>query len=208
MKNVLKNIDWAKGGGLVPAIIQDSVSMKNLMLGYMNMEALNKTFETGNVWFFSRSKGRLWMKGETSGNVLKFVGARVDCDGDAFLISVIPSGPVCHKGEVSCFGDVSCADVSGDCSGNPIAELFQTIADRRLKMPEDSYTSKLFAKGVDKICAKIGEESGEVIKAAQKETQKRLIEESVDLFYHMLVLLVYKDVKLSQFFAEISRRRK
>ena len=200
MKKVLKNIDWKKGNGLVPAIIQDSVNDRILMLGYMNKEALEKTLKTGNVWFFSRSKKRLWMKGETSGNVLKFVDLKIDCDGDSLLISAVPSGPTCHEGTTSCFGEKVFA--------NPITSLFELIEKRKVEMPDDSYTSLLFKKGVDKICAKIGEESGEVIKAAQKEIQQRLIEESVDLFYHMVVLLVSKDVKLSQFLTEITKRRK
>ena len=200
MKKVLKNIDWKKENGLVPAVIQDAFTMRILMLGYMNKDALEKTLKTGNIWFFSRSKKRLWMKGETSGNVLKFVDLKIDCDGDSLLISAVPSGPVCHEGTTSCFEQ--------DAFAEPIVELFELIEDRKLNMPKKSYTTELFEKGVDKICAKIGEESGEVIKAAQKETQQRLIEESVDLFYHMLVLLVSKNVKLSQFFTEIMKRRK
>jgi len=205
MRKILKKINWGKGGGLIPAIIQNSKTGEVLMLGYMSEESLKKTLNTGNVWFFSRSKKRLWMKGEVSGNILRFVDCKIDCDADSLLILVDSVGVTCHTGSKSCFGD---GGLEVGSFFDPIIGLFELIEGRKLKKPVDSYTVKLLEKGVDKICSKIGEESGEVIKAAQKETKKRLIEESVDLFYHMLVLLVSKNVKLVQFFTEIENRKK
>ncbi|HPU94741.1 MAG TPA: bifunctional phosphoribosyl-AMP cyclohydrolase/phosphoribosyl-ATP diphosphatase HisIE [Candidatus Gracilibacteria bacterium] len=225
MTKKICKINWNKMRGLVPAVIQSYKNGEVLMLAYMNKESIKKTRETGNVWFFSRSKNRLWMKGETSGNVLKFLDMKIDCDGDALLVLVDQVGKTCHTGSSSCFGEIKNSRYSvpesitvsvpdpmtvsiPDPISDPIMTLFGLINDRKLKMPRGSYTVQLLKKGNDKICAKIGEESGEVIKACQKETKQRLIEESVDLLYHMLVLLVSKNVKISQFFSEIVRRMK
>lgn len=194
MKNNLK--------GLVPAIIQNATTGQVLMLGYMNQIALKKTLKERRVWFYSRSKRRLWMKGEVSKNILNFVSAKWDCDSDALLIKVIPAGPTCHTNAISCF---SKKQESFDCA---FAELFETILDRKRKKPAGSYTAYLFKKGLSKICAKVAEESKEVIKAAKKETKKRLIEESVDLFYHTFVLLAQKGLDLGQLADEMRRRRK
>jgi phosphoribosyl-ATP pyrophosphohydrolase/phosphoribosyl-AMP cyclohydrolase len=200
MKNVISKIDWKKGGGLVPAIIQDNESRAVLMLGYMNKQSLAKTLKTQKVWFYSRSKKRLWMKGETSRNFLKLVNVKPDCDGDALLVSVKPAGPTCHTGEYSCF--------KTDKYPDALSKLFLTIEDRKNKMPKNSYTASLFRAGLFKICSKVAEESGEVIKAATKESKERLVEESADLLYHMFVLLAAKGIAIKEIQNEIIRRQK
>lgn len=186
--------------GLLPAIIQDSRSGTVLMLGYMNQAALAKTLRTKRVWFYSRSKKRLWMKGETSGNILKFVSAKFDCDRDAILIKARPTGPVCHNGNFSCFREKEQIEI--------FKELYGVILSRKKSLPKNSYTASLFQQGLNKICSKVKEESGEVIQAAKKESQKRLIEESVDLLYHLFVLLAAKKTRFSQIVRVIKRRRK
>lgn len=189
-----------KSDGLVPAIIQNVENGAVLMLGYMNKASLKKTLATKKVWFYSRSKKRLWMKGEVSKNVLKFVNAKIDCDGDTILIQAIPTGPVCHTGETTCFGDT--------VSENVLVELYNIIKNRRKMMPKKSYTTSLFREGLDKICAKVAEESAEVLYAARKQSKKRLVEESVDLIYHLFVLLNEKNIDLTDVTKEIKRRRK
>lgn len=184
---------------LIPAIIQDSKTSKVLMLGYMNEEALQKTRKTKTVWFYSRSKRRLWKKGEMSGNVLNVSEILTDCDQDALLIKVRPKGPTCHTGSDTCFKEQN--------RGDAITELFSVIEDRKKTMPKGSYTALLFKQGLSKICAKIAEESEEVIRAAKRESRKRLIEESVDLMYHLFVLLTKKRISLSALEKEILRRR-
>jgi len=198
MSDFSKKINWKKIQNLVPAVIQSVVDGKVLMLGYMDKDALKKTLRTKKVWFYSRTKGRLWMKGETSGNILKVVNVRLDCDGDALLVEVIPKGNTCHLRTASCFGDAAYKDV--------FAGLYAVIDKRKKSMPKGSYTAFLFKKGIDKICAKVGEESGEVIKAAQKESKKRLVEESVDLLYHLFVLDSSKGVDFDEILSEIIKR--
>lgn len=191
-----------KINGLVPAIIQNAKTGQVLMLGYMNQNAFKKTLKERRVWFYSRSKRRLWMKGEVSANILNFVGAQLDCDNDALLIKAIPAGPTCHTNAISCFSKKQ--ETFDDC----FAQLYETILDRKIKKPKGSYTAYLLQKGTNKICAKIAEESAEVIKAARSETKKRLIEESVDLFYHTLVMLAQKNVNFCKLLAEFKKRRK
>lgn len=199
-EDFIPKINWGKYGGFVPAIIQDANNGLILMLGFMDREAISKTFKTKRVWFYSRSKKRLWMKGESSGNILKFVNASLDCDKDTVLIKAIPTGPTCHNGTLTCFGEEGISNI--------FDELYKVIADRRKKMPAGSYTSFLFKKGLNKICAKVKEESSEIIKAAKQESQKRLVEESVDVLYHLFVLLVQRNVTLEKLKAEIGQRRK
>lgn len=201
MKRAPMKLDWKKGNGLVPAIIVHAKTGKVLMLGTMDKQALKKTLTSGKVWFYSRTKRRLWMKGETSGHVLALVDVKVDCDSDALLVSVSPSGPTCHQGTESCFGE-------NGSSLSVLGELFEVIADRKRKKPKGSYTSFLFDRGIKKICEKVAEESGEVIQAAKKETRKRLTEETVDLIYHLFVLLAYKNIKLEEVLQEAARRQK
>ncbi len=200
MNVVIKKINWDKNGGLVPAVIQDANTDTVLMLGYMSKQSLAKTLKTKKVWFFSRSKQRLWMKGETSGNILRLVNISTDCDSDTLLVKAKPTGPACHTGKYSCFGEnINTDELSG---------LFNIIADRKKQMPKNSYTTSLFKEGLYKICSKVAEESGEVIKAATKETKNRLIEESVDLLYHMFVLLVQKGIIYKDLEREIKKRKK
>lgn len=193
----MKEIDWKKMEGLVPVIVQDADTDTVLMLGYMNREALQKTLSSKRVWFYSRSKKRLWMKGEKSGNILKLADVKADCDGDALLIKAQPTGPVCHTGDSTCFQEEP---------WGTLGQLFSLIADRKRQMPKNSYTASLFRAGLEKIILKVAEESLEVVQAAQKETKKRLIEESVDLVYHLFALLVLKNVCLGDLEREIRSR--
>lgn len=201
MKNITPTINWSKGNGLIPAVIQDAQNGTVLMLGFMNQEALKKTLRTKKVWFYSRTKKRLWQKGETSGNILQVKSICVDCDTDTLLIQALPTGPVCHTGSQTCFDQPA-------GSKDSLAELFQTLIERKKNMPAKSYTASLFKKGLDRICVKIAEESGEVIKAATKESKQRLVLESVDLLYHLFVLLVQQKISYSQLLKEVARRRK
>lgn len=200
-KKLLKLVDWKKMNNLIPAIVQDEDGLRVLMLGYMNEESLKKTLEDGKVWFFSRSKKRLWMKGETSGNFLTVKNIYLDCDQDTLLITVNPEGTVCHTGEKDCFG------IGEKWFGlEAFSALFDLIEKRKNLMPEGSYTTSLFKEGLNKICAKIGEESGEVIKAATKETKQRLVSESVDLMYHLFAACVERGVGMEEIVKEITKR--
>jgi len=185
---------------LIPAIIQDEGTNTVLMLGYMNKESLKKTQQTKTVWFYSRSKKRLWQKGEISKNYLYVKIIKFDCDKDAILIKVKPAGPTCHTGDYSCFKEKS--------NINPLVELFNTIEERKKNLPKNSYTAKLFRGGINKIIGKVMEETTEVINASLRETKKRLIEETADLLYHLFVLLSAKNVKLNDALQEINKRKK
>lgn len=201
-KKLLKQVNWDKMQDLVPAIIQEENGSRVLMLGYMNKEALKKTLKDGKVWFYSRSKQRLWQKGQKSGNFLIVKKIYLDCDQDALLITVAPVGPVCHTGEIDCFG------IGDRWFGlEAFAALFAVIEGRKKLMPKGSYTTSLFKEGLNKICAKIAEESGEVIKAATKETKRRLVSESVDLIYHLFVACVERGVNFNDLVYEIVRRK-
>ncbi len=179
-------LDWAKGDGLLPVVVQDARSMRVLMLGYVNEEALAVTQKGGFVTFYSRSKQRLWQKGETSGHVLRVKEIKTDCDNDAILIMAEPEGPTCHLGTKSCFGDE-------DVPGLPtLAELAATIRERRKNPQTGSYTAKLFEEGISRIAQKVGEEGVEVALAAA--SGKNLAEESADLLYHLFVLLEAADL--------------
>ena len=200
--------------GLIPAIIQDSISGRVLMLGWMNAESLRKTHETGDVWFFSRSRDELWHKGATSGNVLKVRELRVDCDEDALLIRAEPAGPTCHTGHESCFyrqlnqeSDSSAlrAQESDSYSGF-FDELEGIVQTRRAATPDESYTAKLFAKGKHKIAQKVGEEGLETAMAGVAQDDDRLIDESADLLFHLLVLLNERDVKLRDVMVRLKER--
>lgn len=179
--------DFSKNNGLLSVILQDSETKQVLMNGFMNEEALEKTKEEGYVWFYSRSKERLWKKGETSGNVQAVVSMKLDCDGDALLIEVNPKGPTCHKGTQSCFGD----DYFN------LETLEKTVQKKMANPEEGSYTKYLMEEGIDKILKKCGEEMTEVVIAAKNKDKKELIDESSDLLYHFLVLLNQSDVTLN-----------
>jgi len=199
------NLDWNKQNGLIPAVVQNNETQKVLMLGYMNPESLQKTIHTKKVWFWSRSKQRLWKKGESSGNILELIEIKIDCDQDSLLVLVKAKGPTCHTGKESCFDSEENSEKK-DIS--ILSSLYKLLEKRKEKMPEKSYTTSLFQKGLDSICVKVAEESGEVIKAAQKETQQRLVEESVDVLYHLFVLLIYKNISLDQILEEVEKRKK
>lgn len=204
-KNKYDQLDWGKAGdGLLPAVIQDQNTMKVLMLGYMNKEALDKTLETGHVTFFSRSKQRLWVKGETSGNTLNLKSIEIDCDHDTILILADPAGPTCHKGDVTCFG------AQGAVSGLAfLAELGQLIEGRKQDKPEDSYTAKLFCEGRERISQKVGEEGVEVALAHMNSGNKeKILSESADLIYHLSVLLAHEDLSLVDVCDVLKKRHK
>ncbi len=175
-------VDWAKGNGLTPAIVQDARSLRILMLGYMNAEALAATLSSGLVTFYSRDRQRLWQKGETSGHVLRLKDMRLDCDRDALLVLAEPQGPTCHTGAQSCFGDERLPGLS------TLAALAGTIHQRRIAPQPGSYTSKLFAEGLQRIAQKVGEEAVETALAASVRAPN-LPDEAADLLYHLLALL-------------------
>jgi len=195
-------LDFNKAGGLIPSIIQDYQTNKVLMLGYMNEEALSKTQATGKVTFFSRSKQRLWTKGETSGNFLHVVSISEDCDNDTLLIKVKPAGPVCHKGSDTCFNEVNKEDIMF------LKELQDFIRYRRQEMPEGSYTAKLFNKGIERIAQKVGEEAVETVIEAMTGDDERLLSEASDLLYHLIVLLTYKGYRIEDLAKELRKRHK
>lgn len=190
--------DFQKGGGLIPAIVQDARTKDVLMLGYMNEEALKKTEAEGLVTFFSRSKNRLWTKGESSGNHLKFISAKLDCDRDTILIQAIPTGAVCHTGSDTCFGERS--------EKGFVYELEAIIEDRKNNPLDKSYTSSLFAKGINKIAQKVGEEAVEVVIEAKDEDQELFENEVADLVYHLLILLREKNTSFREIEKNLLRR--
>lgn len=193
-------LDFEKMNGSIPAIIQDNYTQKVLMLGFMNKEAYEKTMETGKVTFFSRTKNRLWTKGEESGNFLHVVSVKADCDNDTLLIMVHPEGPVCHKGTDTCWGDKNEQDIMF------LKELQDFIDRRRQEMPEKSYTTSLFNSGVNKMAQKVGEEAVETILEACNGTDERLIYEGADLLYHLIVLLTYKGYRIEDLARELKER--
>ncbi|MBO6077302.1 MAG: bifunctional phosphoribosyl-AMP cyclohydrolase/phosphoribosyl-ATP diphosphatase HisIE [Bacteroidaceae bacterium] len=196
------DIDFAKMGGLVPAIIQDNVTRKVLMLGFMNKEAYDKTVETGKVTFWSRSRNCLWTKGETSGNFLNVKEILLDCDKDTLLIKAKPAGPVCHTGADTCWNEQNSVDLN-------FLSYLQDFIDRRFKeMPEGSYTTSLFKSGVNRMAQKVGEEAVETVIEATNGTDDRLIYEASDLIYHLIVLLTSKGHRIEELAAELVKRHK
>ncbi len=193
-------LDFEKMNGLVPAIIQDNYTQKVLMLGFMNKEAYDKTMETGKVTFFSRTKNRLWTKGEESGNFLNVVSVKADCDSDTLLIMVHPEGPVCHKGTDTCWGEKNEQDIMF------LKELQDFIDKRHEEMPEKSYTTSLFKSGVNKMAQKVGEEAVETVIEACNGTDERLIYEGADLIYHLIVLLTAKGYRIEDLARELKER--
>lgn len=194
-------IDFEKMDGLVPAIIQDATTKNVLMLGFMNEEAYKKTIETGHVTFWSRSRQTLWTKGETSGHFLNLVSIKNDCDNDTLLVRVNPVGPTCHTGTDTCWGE--------DNETSPIlflTELQDFIDKRKKEMPEGSYTTSLFNKGINKISQKVGEEALETVIEATNGTNEHLIYETSDLLYHLLVMLTAKGLRIEDVAAELQKR--
>lgn len=195
-------LDFEKTGGLIPAIIQDNETSKVLMLGYMNEEALAKTQETGKVTFFSRTKQRLWTKGEESGNFLNVVNMKEDCDKDTLLIKVNPVGPVCHTGTDTCWGEENKEDLL-------FLKYLQHFIEKRYKeMPEGSYTTSLFKSGINRMAQKVGEEALESVIEACNGTDERLIYESADMIYHLIVLLTSKGLSIEDLARELQKRHK
>ncbi len=206
--------------GLIPAIIQDFRTGQVLMLAYMNKESLARSQESGKTWFYSRSRRRLWQKGEESGHIQKIKGISFDCDNDCLLVKVEQTGAACHTGHYSCFYrnlegeeverpvfDMSSIYDSAGSGPGILYELYDIIQERREKMPEGSYTAYLFENGLDKILKKVGEENAEVIIAAKNRDKKELVYETSDLLYHLLVLLVEQGVSLPEIFTELKSRR-
>lgn len=196
------NLDFNKMGGLIPAIVQDARTKNVLMLGFMNAEAYEKTVESGFVTFYSRTRNRLWMKGEESGNTLKVVSIADDCDHDTLLIKAIPAGPVCHTGAATCFSD------SNDYGVEFFDYLQKFIQKRHEEMPEGSYTTSLFNKGVNRMAQKVGEEAVETVIEATNGTDERLVYEASDLMYHLIVLLTSKGLSLDDLSVELQKRHK
>jgi len=196
--------DWNKGNGLLPAIVQDAASGAVLMLGYMNPEALAATLRTGRVTFWSRSKGRLWTKGETSGNFLELKELAVDCDGDALLIMAVAAGPVCHLGTPTCWGENA---PRADTQQIGFLGALETVIDERMATrPAGSYTAKLLAEGTRRIAQKVGEEGLELALAAVAQTDEDILGEAADLLYHTLLLLRVKGLRLAQVVKELEAR--
>ena len=195
-------LDFGKLDGLLPAIIQDAVTNKVLMLGFMNEEALKKTMEIGKVTFFSRTKKRLWTKGEESGNFLNVVSIKEDCDNDTLLIKVNPVGSVCHTGTDTCFDEKNEDDILF------LKHLQDFIDCRRQEMPESSYTTSLFNKGINRIAQKVGEEAVETVIEATNGTNEGFLYEASDLIYHLIVLLTYKGYRLEDLAKELKKRHK
>lgn len=204
-------IDFNKmGNGLVPAIIQDAVTDKVLMLGFMNEEAFRKTEETGLVTFWSRTRNTLWTKGETSGNVLKVVEILNDCDEDTLLIKANPAGPVCHTGADTCWGEENKHDEAHNKENALLflSELQDFIEKRHKEMPEGSYTTSLFKDGLNRMAQKVGEEALELVIEATNGTNDRLCYEGSDMFYHLIVLLTSKGMRIEELAAELRERHK
>jgi phosphoribosyl-AMP cyclohydrolase / phosphoribosyl-ATP pyrophosphohydrolase len=196
--------------GLVPAIVQDVETKEVLTLAYMNEESLTKTLETGETWFYSRSRQELWHKGATSGNTQSVVSVKFDCDQDAVLVLVEPKGPACHTGAVSCFteGVVTERAVSSLEDYQILQSLEKLIIEREKERPEGAYTTYLFEKGVDKILKKVGEEASEVIIAAKNRDKEELKWEAADLLYHLQVLLVEQDLPFKEVLKTLGERHK
>lgn len=202
-KNMIRFEELKKGAdGLVPAIVQDQNTLQVLMLGYMDAEALAKTQETGLVTFWSRSQGKIWTKGETSGNYLHLVSLAVDCDKDTLLVRAIPDGPTCHTGSKTCWGDAVPE------SQGFIRELEAVVKDRHEQMPEKSYTTSLFKACTPRMAQKVGEEAVETVIEAVKGDDERMIYEASDLIYHLLVLLVSKGYGIADLEKELVKRHK
>ena len=198
----LDEIDWDKGEGLVPAIVQNTDNGQILMLAYMDRAALAQTISSKKVTFFSRSKNRLWTKGETSGNWLDFISGEMDCDADTLLIQARPQGPSCHTGSVTCFNDQTPSNIGF------LDQLGALIADRHKIMPEGSYTTSLFAEGKARIAQKVGEEGVELALARMKDDSAEMANEAADLLFHMMVLLEDAGLSLADAISVLQDRHK
>ncbi|HSR68733.1 MAG TPA: bifunctional phosphoribosyl-AMP cyclohydrolase/phosphoribosyl-ATP diphosphatase HisIE [Acidobacteriota bacterium] len=200
-KSLINTLAWDKMNGLIPAVVQDARTGRVLMLAYMNRDALQKTLDTNQVTFYSRSRAQLWTKGETSGNTLTLIEIRPDCDNDAVLVIAEPAGPTCHTGRTSCFGQDA-----DHTALESLGELDRLIQQRHRDRPPDSYTTTLFEAGLAKMAQKVGEEAVEVVVSALEE-ESRTIEESADLLYHLTVLLRSRGLSLTDVATTLSHRR-
>jgi phosphoribosyl-ATP pyrophosphohydrolase/phosphoribosyl-AMP cyclohydrolase len=215
MKIAIEDVNF-DAAGLVPVVVQDARTRRVLTLAYMNAESLAKTLETTETWFWSRSRSRLWHKGDTSGNTQRVVDVLVDCDRDALSVLVVPRGPACHTGAESCFhnelreaGPFEDVSVPGSTNlGEVLDSLYALIESRKQERPQGSYTTYLFEQGLDKILKKVGEESAETIIAAKNDDCNALVKECSDLLYHLVVLLVERGVSLGEVGEELVSRRK
>jgi phosphoribosyl-ATP pyrophosphohydrolase/phosphoribosyl-AMP cyclohydrolase len=199
----VEDLDFSKNAGLLPAIVQDADSGAVLMLGYMNAAALRATLERARVVFFSRSKDRLWEKGEVSGHTLELVTVRTDCDRDSLLVSARARGPVCHLGTMSCFGEVSATEASRLA----FLSVLENVIELRIKeRPDGSYTASLIGEGAKRIAQKVGEEGFELALAGVADTDERVVAEAADLIFHMMVLLKSRNLPLSKVVAELAKR--
>ncbi|NBC08013.1 MAG: bifunctional phosphoribosyl-AMP cyclohydrolase/phosphoribosyl-ATP diphosphatase HisIE [Bacteroidetes bacterium] len=197
----IDQLDFDKSGGLIPAIVQDALTGKVLMLGYMNREALETTLEKNLVTFYSRSKERLWTKGESSGNTLALVDIKPDCDEDTLLVRAHPAGPVCHKGTDTCWAE-------DNYPAGFLGQLEQVIQSRKGGDPESSYTARLFARGINKVAQKVGEEAVELVIEAKDEDEQLFLNEAADLLYHYLVLLAAKGYTMEDVLRILNERHK
>lgn len=202
----IKNLDFKKGDGLIPAIIQDAKTYRVLMLGYMNEDAVKQTLEDELVTFYSRSKQRLWTKGETSGNTLKLVDMQADCDNDTILVLATPNGPTCHTGETSCFHEKKFKPKKHKLDF--LLDLEELIYDRKAEMPEGSYTTYLFNKGIDKIAQKVGEEAVETVIESKNDKKKKFVGEVADLLFHLMVLMAEREISLKKVVKKLKKRHK
>ena len=200
MTSLAATIDWQKVDNLIPAIVQDTHTRQVLMLGYMNREALEQTQASQRVTFFSRTKERLWQKGETSGNFLTLTSIQLDCDQDTLLVEAGPAGPTCHLGTTSCFGAEHAPGIGF------LGHLETIFRERHQELPEGSYTTRLFKEGIDRISQKVGEEAVETVSAAKNTERDPLINEVSDLVYHLLVLLREKSVDLNDVVEQLRAR--
>ncbi|MEJ5284744.1 MAG: bifunctional phosphoribosyl-AMP cyclohydrolase/phosphoribosyl-ATP diphosphatase HisIE [Brevinematales bacterium] len=195
--------------GLIPAIIQDAISGKVLMLGYMNKEALTKTIESGKTWFYSRSRKTLWNKGETSGNFHNVKEIFYDCDEDTLLVKVVPEGPTCHTNNYSCFYRAIKGDENSQLNKSSILnELYEIILERKKLNPENSYVAKKMREGIDRILKKVGEEAGEVIIASKNGSKEEISWEVADLIFHLFLVLAYYDMSLDEVYDRLIERKK
>ena len=194
------NIDFTKGNGLVPVIVQDNNTLQILMLGYMNSEAFEKTKADGKVTFFSRSKNRLWTKGEVSGNYLNVIAIQIDCDQDTILIKANPTGPTCHTGSTSCFKE--------ETAKGFVYELEATISQRIDENDKDSYTNQLYKRGINKVAQKVGEEAIELVIEAKDDNDELFKDEAADLLYHYLILLKAKGFSIEDIERVLEKRSK
>ena len=199
----IESLDWDKGGGILPAVVQDARSGKVLMLGYMNRESLRVTLGDKRVTFYSRSKQRLWTKGETSGNFLHLVDASIDCDQDTLLLTAHPDGPTCHKGTDSCFGD----NIGTTATRLAFLSQLETVIEQRVsERPEGSYTARLWSEGATRMAQKVGEEGVEVALAAVTQNDDKLVGEAADLLFHLTLLLKSRQLSLAHVVTELERR--